>query len=85
MKKLNQEVKILQIVANSKDLPTYEVIRRGINWYVGNPDRILRRLQNKGYVFGQFLDSRTRYKFWNITKSGKIYLKQITYTLKNRE
>ena len=77
MTKLTQEMKILAIVARKKDIPTYEVIRKGIDWYIGNPDRILRRLQNKGFVFGQYLFS-TRYKCWNITTSGKKYLKSLS-------
>ena len=75
-KRFTHDEKILMIVARRK-LPTYQVIREGINAYVGNPDRALRRLQEKNLVFGEVLYPKTRYKYWSITNLGKKYLKNL--------
>lgn len=76
-RKFTHDEKILMIVARKKETPTYEVIRQGINAYVGNPDRALRRLQERNLVFGEVLYPKTRYKYWSITNSGKKYLKDL--------
>lgn len=75
--KFTHDEKILMIVARKKETPTYEVIRQGINAYVGNPDRALRRLQERNLVFGEVLYPKTRYKYWTITNTGKKYLKDL--------
>ena len=75
--KFTHDEKILMIVSRKKEIPTYEVIRQGINAYVGNPDRALRRLQEKNLVFGEVLYPKTRYKYWSITNTGKKYLKDL--------
>lgn len=75
--KFTHDEKILMIVNRKKEIPTYEVIRQGINAYVGNPDRALRRLQEKNLVFGEVLYPKTRYKYWSITNTGKKYLKDL--------
>lgn len=75
--KFTHDQKILMIVSRKKEIPTYEIIREGINAYVGNPDRALRRLQEKNLVFGEVLYPKTRYKYWSITNLGKKYLKDL--------
>lgn len=82
--KFTHDEKILMIVARKKETPTYEIIRQGINAYVGNPDRALRRLQEKNLVFGEVLYPKTRYKYWTITNLGKKYLKEIKNKKQNK-
>lgn len=80
---LTHEEKILIVVSRKKLTPTYDVIRQGIDMYVGTPDRTLRRLQEKGLVFGEVLDKKVRYKYWSLTSEGKKQLKAIFKTNKN--
>lgn len=76
MVKENQEIKVLKIVNRKKDQKTYQIIREGLDVFVGDPHRYLRWLAQKGYVISDRVEGKN-YKEWNITQKGKEFLQSL--------
>lgn len=75
MKKEPQEIKVLKIVNRRKEQKTYEIVREGFNYFVGDSARYLRWLAEKNYVVGERVEGKI-YKQWSITQKGKEYLEE---------
>lgn len=71
--KITQEIKVLKIVNRRKNQKTYQIIREGLDSFIGDSHRYLRWLAEKGYVISERVESKN-YKQWNITQKGKEYL-----------
>ena len=78
-RKETQEIKVLKIVNRKKDQKTYQIIREGLDKFIGDSHRYLRWLAEKGYVLSERVEGKN-YKQWNITQKGKEYL----YSLKSK-
>jgi len=72
--KETQDLKVLRIVNRKKDQKTFDINRQGLNMFITDASRCLRRLAEKGLVIGEYVEGKT-YKQWNITKEGKELLK----------
>lgn len=72
----NQSFKNCQQKKNQK---TYQIIREGLDKFIGDSARYLRWLVEKKYVISERLEGKN-YKQWNITQKGKEYL----YSLKSK-
>ena len=75
MQKEKQEIKVLKIVNRKKNQKTYQIIREGLDVFVGDPHRYLRWLAEKKYVISERVEGKN-YKQWNITQKGKEYLEE---------
>lgn len=73
MVKESQDIKVLKIVAKRKNLKTYQVMREGLDVFVSDAHRCLRRLAEIGFVFGERAEGKS-YKQWNITPKGREHL-----------
>lgn len=76
MVKENQEIKVLKIVSRKKDQKTFQIIRQGLDAFIGDAHRYLRWLAQKGYVVSDRVEGKN-YKEWNITQKGKEYLQSL--------
>ena len=76
MQKEKQEIKVLKIVNRKKDQKTYQIIREGLDVFVGDPHRYLRWLAEKEYVISERVEVKN-YKEWNITQKGKEFLQSL--------
>lgn len=72
-RKETQEIKVLKIVNRKKDQKTYQIIREGLDKFIGDSARYLRWLSEKGYVLSERVEGKN-YKQWNITQRGKEFL-----------
>lgn len=72
-RKETQEIKVLKIVNGKKDQKTYQIIREGLDKFIGDSARYLRWLSEKGYVLSERVEGKN-YKQWNITQRGKEFL-----------
>lgn len=72
-RKETQEIKVLKIVNRKKDQKTYQIIREGLDKFIGDSARYLRWLSEKGYVLSERVEGKS-YKKWNITQRGKEFL-----------
>ena len=72
-RKETQEIKVLKIVNRKKDQKTYQIIREGLDRFIGDSARYLRWLAEKKYVISERVEGKN-YKQWNITQSGKEFL-----------
>lgn len=77
--KITQEIKVLKIVNRKKNQKTYQIIREGLDAFIGDSHRYLRWLAEKGYVLSERVEGK-HYKQWNITPKGREYL----YSLKSK-
>lgn len=76
MTKENHEIKVLKLVNHKKEQKTFELVRDGIQAFIGNTDRYLRWLAQKGLIVGERAEGKT-YKQWSITQKGKEFLKEL--------
>lgn len=76
MVKEKQEIKVLKIVNRKKEQKTHEIIRIGLDNYIGDSARYLRWLAELGYVISERVEGKN-YKQWSITQKGKEYLEEI--------
>jgi predicted transcriptional regulator len=72
-RKETQEIKVLKIVNRKKDQKTYQIIREGLDKFIGDSARYLRWLVEKKYVISERVEGKN-YKQWNITQRGKEFL-----------
>lgn len=72
-RKETQEIKVLKIVNRKKDQKTYQIIREGLDRFIGDSARYLRWLAEKKYVISERVEGKN-YKQWNITQRGKEFL-----------
>lgn len=72
-RKETQEIKVLKIVNRKKDQKTYQIIREGLDKFIGDSARYLRWLAEKKYVISERVEGKN-YKQWNITQRGKEFL-----------
>lgn len=72
-RKETQEIKVLKIVNRKKDQKTYQIIREGLDRFIGDSARYLRWLVEKKYVISERVEGKN-YKQWNITQRGKEFL-----------
>lgn len=72
-RKETQEIKVLKIVNRKKDQKTYQIIREGLDKFIGDSARYLRWLVEKKYVISERVEGKS-YKKWNITQRGKEFL-----------
>lgn len=72
-RKETQEIKVLKIVNRRRNQKTFQIIREGLDRFIGDAARYLRWLREKGYVLSESVEGKN-YKQWNITQKGKEYL-----------
>lgn len=72
--KETQDLKVLKIVNRKKDQKTFGINRQGLDMFITDASRCLRRLAEEGLVIGITVEGK-KYKQWNITKKGKKLLK----------
>lgn len=75
-RKETQEIKVLKIVNRRKNQKTYQIIREGLDKFIGDPARYLRWLVEQGYVLSERVEGKN-YKQWNITQHGKEFLQSL--------
>ena len=73
-----QQEKVLRIVNLHKWQKTYEIIRLGMDVYIGDPSRRLRELREKGLVVSERVEKKPYVK-WSITEKGKAWLKNYKF------
>lgn len=73
MTKEPQEIKVLKIVARKKEQKTFEIIRIGLDNFIGDSARYLRWLAEKKFVISERVEGKN-YKQWTITQRGREYL-----------
>lgn len=73
MVKEKQEIRVLKIVNRKKEQKTFEIIRAGLDNYIGDAARYLRWLAELGYVISERVEGKN-YKQWSITQKGKEFL-----------
>lgn len=73
MVKESQEIKVLKIVNRKRNQKTHEIIRIGLDNFIGDASRYLRWLVEKKLVVSERVEGKI-YKQWNITQRGKEYL-----------
>lgn len=73
-----QKAKVLKIVNARKWQNTYEIIKWGMEQYIGDPSRRLRELKEMGLVVNERVEKKPYVK-WAITEKGKVWLKQYKF------
>ena len=73
-RKESQVVKVLRIVNRRKNQKTYEINRQGLDMFITNASRYLRKLAANKLVTSNYVNGKP-YKQWNITKAGRDLLK----------
>lgn len=76
MKKDTQYIKVLKIVNAEKNQKTFDINRQGLDMYITDASRHLRRLAEEGLVIGKVVKGKN-YKQWNITAAGKKLLRTL--------
>ena len=73
-RKESQVVKVLRIVNRRKNQKTYEINRQGLDMFITDSSRYLRKLAANKLVTSNYVNGKP-YKQWNITKAGRDLLK----------
>ena len=76
MKKESQYIKVLKIVNAEKNQKTFDINRLGLNVFITDASRHLRRLAENGLIKGEIVKGKN-YKKWNITAAGKKLLRSL--------
>lgn len=76
MRKDTQYIKVLKIVNAEKNQKTFDINRQGLDMYITDASRHLRRLAENGLVIGKVVKGKN-YKKWNITAAGKKILRAL--------
>ena len=76
MKKESQYIKVLRIVNAEKNQKTFDINRLGLDAFITDASRHLRRLAEDGLIKGEIVKGKN-YKKWNITAAGKKFLRTL--------